>query len=315
VLTVAGQEVDANGLSTVAEALSRAGVVPKAGSLLGAATGQPIEPGAFPATIRVNGVDASLDASVHPGDILDVSDGKDVTEEIVTVREPAAGGVDVVEKGAKSGQVVSRHFDKDSTRHEPGVAHVAKGTVALTFDDGPQATFTPQVLDLLAKYHVKATFCIIGLQADKFPALVKRISDEGHALCNHTQNHDLNLPKKPVDQIHWSIATGKDAIVRASGGKTPTFYRAPGGNLSDQVNAEAAANGETVLKWSVDTEDWKKGATKASILSKVDSQLGSGGIILMHDGGGERQATIAALETLLKTLPAKGFQFVIPAHN
>jgi peptidoglycan/xylan/chitin deacetylase (PgdA/CDA1 family) len=320
--------VNADGLQTVGEALSRAGVTPKTGAILGAVSHQPIKADAFPATVTVNGDEATLDTPVHPGDVVEVNDGKDVIEEIVTVREPVAGGVEVVQKGAQSGQVVARNLEptpSSSPTHpqgpakppapQAGVAHVAKGQVALTFDDGPWPGSTPAVLDLLAKYHVKATFCVIGLHADKHPELVKRVVAEGHTLCNHTQNHDTSLPKKGADQIHWAIATGKDTIVRASGGTSPIFYRAPGGAWSDQVNAEARANGETLLKWTVDTEDWKKGATKQSILSFVDRQLGGGGIILMHDGGGDRSATVAALETLLQTLPAKGYQFVIPSRG
>jgi peptidoglycan/xylan/chitin deacetylase (PgdA/CDA1 family) len=327
VLTVAGNEVNADGVGTVGEALIRAGVTPKAGALLGAVSHQPIKPDAYPATITLNGSEATLDTVVGPGDVVDIVDGKDVIEDIVTVREPGSGGVEVVQKGAQSGQVVARKLEPAPSPPAPhsqgpakppasqaGVAHVAKGQVALTFDDGPWPNSTAAVLDLLAKHNVKATFCVIGVHAEKHPELVKRVVAEGHTLCNHTQNHDTSLPKKPADQIRWAIATGRDTILRASGGKAPVFYRAPGGAWSDQVNAEARANGETLLKWTVDTEDWKKGATKQSILALVDRQLGGGGIILMHDGGGDRAATLAALETLLQTLPAKGYQFVIPSH-
>ncbi len=313
-ITVNGQPISALGVETVADALRTAGVTVHDGSMLAAVSGTVLVDGASPAVLTVNGGPATAGSAVVPGDTIGVAQGEDTIESVVIVNEPAPGGVDVIHKGSVSGEVVEWTYEATGPSAVT-IARVPSGTVALTFDDGPQPVYTPQILDLLKAHHVKATFCIIGLQADKYPALVKRIVDEGHTLCNHTQNHDLKLPTRTPDVIHSAIVAGRDAIVRASGGAAPVFYRAPGGAWSDQVNAEAAALGETLLKWNSDTEDWKTGATKAHILAQVDAQVHSSGIILMHDGGGDRSATVAALTTLLTTLPAKGYQFVVPTHG
>lgn len=313
-MTVNGQVISAIGVDTVEQALRSAGVTLHHGSIRAAVSRTVLVEGAAPAAMTVNGGQASLETAVAPGDTIDVIQGEDTIEPVVTVNEAAPGGVDVIHQGSISGEVVDWTYEASGP---PAfrTARVPDGTVALTFDDGPQPVYTPQILDLLKAHHVKATFCIIGLQADKYPALVKRIVDEGHTLCNHTQSHDVKLPTRTPDVIHSAIVGGRDAIVRASGGVTPVFYRAPGGALSDQVKAEAAALGETILKWTSDTEDWKAGATKAHILELVDEQVRGSGIILMHDGGGDRSATVAALSTLLQTLPSKGYQFVVPTHG
>jgi peptidoglycan/xylan/chitin deacetylase (PgdA/CDA1 family) len=189
--------------------------------------------------------------------------------------------------------------------------------VALTFDDGPDPTWTPQVLDLLAEHHVKATFCLIGSNAKAYPDLVRRIVAEGHQLCDHTVNHDEQLPKKPAKTMRAEIVGGRQAILDAAPNAQVRYYRAPGGAFSKKgarpsVQQIAVDNGMQPLGWSLDTEDWTKPGTTA-IVESVRKHIGDDDVVLMHDAGGERQQTVDALGQLLPWLSGQGYRFVFPA--
>ncbi|PYC88126.1 polysaccharide deacetylase family protein [Streptomyces tateyamensis] len=185
-------------------------------------------------------------------------------------------------------------------------------TVALTFDDGPGPA-TGQVLDLLARYGAKATFCEIGPQASANPALVQRIRAEGHRLCDHTVHHPQPMHTLPHDRQVYEITAAKDMIVQAGGpGTQVSWFRAPGGDFSADNRQIAADAGLRPLGWTVDTRDWAKpGVDK--IVSTAQRELHPGGIILMHDGGGDRSQTVAALAQLLPWLVQQGYTFAFPA--
>ncbi|MFE3501307.1 polysaccharide deacetylase family protein [Kitasatospora sp. NPDC059160] len=185
-------------------------------------------------------------------------------------------------------------------------------TVALTFDDGPGPA-TGQVLDLLAQYHVKATFCEIGQNAAANPALVKRVLAEGHRLCDHSVHHPQPFEKLPHDKAVYEISAARDMIVKAGGpGTRVGWFRAPGGGFNADNEHIAAGLGMDSLGWSVDPRDWSRPGV-AAIVSTVQSQLKPGGVILMHDGGGDRSQTVAALKQLLPWLVAQGYTFDFPA--
>ncbi|MGC0421841.1 polysaccharide deacetylase family protein [Embleya sp. AB8] len=186
-------------------------------------------------------------------------------------------------------------------------------TVALTFDDGPSAQWTPQVLALLKQYHAKATFCMIGPNAKANPKLVKEVVADGHRLCDHTVTHDEGIAKRPLSRIKYEITTAHEQIVAAAGpGTKVEWFRAPGGDWSPQVRAMAAGYGMKSLDWSDDTRDWQRpGADK--ILATAEKELKPGGVILMHDAGGDRAQTLAALKQLLPWLVQQGYTFDFPA--
>jgi peptidoglycan-N-acetylglucosamine deacetylase len=197
-----------------------------------------------------------------------------------------------------------------STKHREG-PHIA-----LTFDDGPDPTWTPQVLDLLDQYHAKATFCLVGTNAKAYPALVRRIAADGHALCDHTMHHDERLPDRPAATRHAEIEDGRAAILAAAPDARVPYYRAPGGAFSrpgndpDSVQKIAAALGMQSLAWSIDTVDWTRPGT-AAIVAAVE-RAGSHDVVLLHDAGGNRDQTVAALRIVLPWLVAHGYQFDLP---
>lgn len=183
--------------------------------------------------------------------------------------------------------------------------------VALTVDDGPHPVWTPQVLALLDRLDIRATFCVIGENAARNPGLVRRVIDGGHQLADHTYTHPMNLSRMsrgPVDdQIHRTA----ELLTRASGGHPPTLFRAPGGTWSSVILASCADAGLRALDWSVDTWDW----TRPGVDRIVEAMVGRtrpGSIILGHDGGGNRQQTVAALGVALPRLLDGGFRFVLP---
>ncbi|MFD3404121.1 polysaccharide deacetylase family protein [Kribbella sp. NPDC058693] len=178
--------------------------------------------------------------------------------------------------------------------------------VVLTFDDGPDIEYTPQVLDILAKYDAKATFFEIGQNVQKHPELTKRIHAAGHSVENHTWNH-ADLRKLSATAFRQQVMS-TDQAIRAQIGSTPGCLRPPYGGVSATVRQRATALGKDLVVWTVDSRDWTKPGT-AAIVQRVVKNVHSGSVILMHDGGGNRSQTVAALPTILKTLKAQGYGF------
>ncbi|MFE4599779.1 polysaccharide deacetylase family protein [Kitasatospora indigofera] len=192
-----------------------------------------------------------------------------------------------------------------------GTAHGGR-TVALTFDDGPGPA-TGQVLDVLAQYGARATFCQIGPQAAANPAMVKRILAAGHRLCDHSVHHPQPFAALSHDRQVEEIVPARDMIVRAGGAGTEVpWFRAPGGGFTAANQQVAAAAGMRPLTWTVDTRDWSRPGVPA-IVASVQHGLRPGGVVLMHDGGGDRSQTVAALRQLLPWLTAQGYGFDFPA--
>ncbi|MER7579094.1 polysaccharide deacetylase family protein [Kitasatospora sp. NPDC097691] len=186
-------------------------------------------------------------------------------------------------------------------------------TVALTFDDGPGPA-TGQILDLLAQYHAKATFCEVGQNAAADPAVVKRVLAAGHRLCDHSVHHPQPFAKLPHDKAAYEIGAARDMIVEAGGpGTRVDWFRAPGGGFNADNEHITAGLGMSSLGWSVDPRDWSRPGVPA-IVATVQKQLKPGGVILMHDGGGDRSQTVAALRQLLPWLVAQGYTFDFPAQ-
>jgi peptidoglycan-N-acetylglucosamine deacetylase len=181
--------------------------------------------------------------------------------------------------------------------------------IALTIDDGPNPVYTPQVLRLLDRYRVTATFSMIGLQADAHPGLAREVAAAGHELANHTWSH-LDLAYLPPAVVADQISRATGAIHRATG-KTPTLFRAPFGAWSPAVLRLCAQSGMTPLDWSVDPRDWSRPGV-ATIVGNIMRNTRTGSIILEHDGGGNRAQTVAALKIVLPRLLDAGYHFTTP---
>jgi peptidoglycan/xylan/chitin deacetylase (PgdA/CDA1 family) len=179
--------------------------------------------------------------------------------------------------------------------------------IALTIDDGPVPDWTPRVLRVLEKYDVKATFCMIGAQAHGRPWLVRSIASEGHGLANHTYRHPMHLNHLSEWRIQNEIARASDAIYSATH-VAPKLFRSPGGNWTPHLFKTVAQNGLIPIDWDVDPMDWSRPGTPHIVQTLLRAKPGD--ILLCHDGGGDRSETVAALQTVLPALKARGLQFV-----
>ncbi|KEO80220.1 MULTISPECIES: polysaccharide deacetylase family protein [Paenibacillus] len=181
--------------------------------------------------------------------------------------------------------------------------------IALTFDDGPDGSNTPAILDLLKEYDAKATFFVVGSRVEKLPHLVKREREEGHEVGNHTFLHSSfqyisrNKALSELDQAQASI-------VQATGAGTHLF-RPPGGSYTDSLVKLSKEKGLKIILWSwhQDTLDWRKPGVHR-IANKVLRNVRNGDIVLMHDYVYKSTQTVEALKIILPELKKRGFTFV-----
>ncbi|WFE67372.1 polysaccharide deacetylase family protein [Micromonospora sp. WMMD714] len=193
-------------------------------------------------------------------------------------------------------------------------ASTGSGEVALTFDDGPDPTYTPQVLDALREYGVKATFCVVGENAQDHPDLVRAIVADGHTLCNHSWHHDVLLGKRSPALIRADLIRTNEAIHAAVPDARISYFRQPGGAWTYPVVSVAEGLGMTPLHWTVDPNDWQlPGAAK--ITATVTGETGPGAIVLMHDAGGDRQGTVDALRRILPDLTSRFRLAALPVNG
>ena len=181
--------------------------------------------------------------------------------------------------------------------------------IALTFDDGPDARWTPPLLALLAGYHAHATFCMIGRQVKTRAAVVRAVVAGGHELCNHSFSHDEQLGVRPGAVVLAELRRTTQLLQRAAPGAAVPFFRAPGGNWTAKLRAAASMTALRPLGWTVDPRDWDEPGT-AAIVQAVLAGVRPGVVVLLHDGGGDRSQTLAALRILLPMLIRRGYMFV-----
>lgn len=181
--------------------------------------------------------------------------------------------------------------------------------IALTFEDGPDPRWTPRVLDVLARHGATATFCLVGDQISGREAIVERIHAEGHVLCNHSVTHDYALPTRDPTRIRAEITGVTEQLRAVVPDASVTAFRAPGGRFSTEVAAAADAAGLDSWAWSIDSRDWRSDDADAIVARVLDS-VAPGAVVLMHDGDGNRAATVAALQEIIPVLTSVGYEFV-----
>lgn len=197
----------------------------------------------------------------------------------------------------------------------PGVlyykgASTAGKRVALTFDDGPDNFYTPQILAILKGKAVSATFFMVGKEVQRYPMIAKTIADHGHTIGNHSWDHP-RLPLLTEAKLTQEIKLTEQVILAATGRKTDLF-RPPYGLAHEREMDLLRSLGYRVIDWSVDTTDWK-GNSKAGILNLVQKEVSPGAIILQHclaGKPGELNGTVQALPEIIDRLKAQGYQFV-----
>ncbi|HKP02015.1 MAG TPA: polysaccharide deacetylase family protein [Chthoniobacterales bacterium] len=183
--------------------------------------------------------------------------------------------------------------------------HVDGPYIALTFDDGPNATLTPKLLDLLAARHLKATFFVVGQNAADHPDILKRAVREGHEIANHSWSHP-NLGKMSDEAVRRELQKTDDAIAAAIG-KRPTLLRPPYGSITArQKHWIHEEFGYRIIIWDVDPLDWKRPGP-AVVTSRILKETHAGSIVLAHD---IHPPTIEAMPATFDQLQKKGFKSV-----
>jgi peptidoglycan-N-acetylglucosamine deacetylase len=200
-----------------------------------------------------------------------------------------------------------------------GALTVAKGCVShgprdrkevsLTFDDGPLPPYTGQILDILESYGACATFFCVGLNASAHTGETARMRAQGHALGNHTWSHPF-LPELSRPQLIEQIDRTRQTIAEATGGRGPALFRPPYGSRTPEVVSWLAGIESTIVLWDVEAADWALPGADA-IAEIVLGQARAGSVVLLHDGGGDRSQTVAALPAIIEGLLERGFRFVL----
>lgn len=258
------------------------------------------------------------DNGISPGELAaynELEREKVFSGQVIIIPPPSK---EVVKPAEKATSHVKKPVLKDSGDSLSGLAAkypgliAARGpgdkkVVALTFDDGPDDKYTPQVMDILDRNQVKGTFFLVGSLIEKHPGVVKNLVANGHQVAGHGWSHS-NLKNLNRDHI-LSELNQTTLSFRNVLGLEPLMFRPPYGGLSPDVMSEASALGYTSVIWNADSLDWYSRSADSILASAlVDTKRGS--IILMHSAGINLDATLEALPELIYTLKAQGYTFV-----
>jgi peptidoglycan-N-acetylglucosamine deacetylase len=199
-----------------------------------------------------------------------------------------------------------------TTTHTPSSASarfkvVGKKVVALTFDDGPWPTTTARIVRALKKGDAQATFFMLGSQIGHRKKLARSVAAGGNVIGVHSWNHAI-MPRRSSATNLKDLKRCKKAV-RSATGVTARWFRPPYGSTSTRLRKTASKAGLRQVIWNVDTLDWKYRST-SSVVSRALSGTRNGSVVLMHDGGGPRTATAAAVPIIVRRLRARGYDFV-----
>jgi peptidoglycan/xylan/chitin deacetylase (PgdA/CDA1 family) len=187
-----------------------------------------------------------------------------------------------------------------------GQGTLGKKVIALTFDDGP-GPYTPQVESILAQYGVPATFFEIGDEVARYPQYARMVAAAGYPVENHTWSHP-DLATLSISDLSFQIDQTQSEITAVTG-ETPTCLRPPYDDWNATVLQQVAQRGLVTMSYSIDPRDWSLPGVQA-IVDRVVGGAFPGGVVDMHDGGGPRDQTVAALPQIITDLEAMGYTFV-----
>jgi cellulose synthase/poly-beta-1,6-N-acetylglucosamine synthase-like glycosyltransferase/peptidoglycan/xylan/chitin deacetylase (PgdA/CDA1 family)/spore germination protein YaaH len=246
----------------------------------------------------------SLELIKSTDTIADVGDG-----EIVTVDQNSTDGMRKLAVDT-DGYLTAKYvkFAEFPTLYHQGAG--AEHQVAITFDDGPDPRWTPKILDILKAANVKAAFFLVGVNAERYPSLVRRIVDEGHEIGNHTYYHP-NLALCWPEHIRLEL-NATQLLLETITGRATTLFRPPYAadtgptQLSELAPLKIAEDlNYLVVLENIDPQDWAKPGADI-ILRRIKQQRHDGSVILLHDAGGDRSQTVEALPRILDWLHTRG---------
>ena len=263
--------------------------------------------------------------SVPPGQDVDMEG----SGEVLRIEARPSDGQRTLKLDARSEFIEDENFDSLPEPYRVARYGSSAGKVAITFDDGPDPQWTPEILDVLQREHAPATFFLIGIQADKFADLTSRIQREGHEIGNHTFTHpDISNISRGYMKLELNLT---ERLFASRLGVRTILFRPPYSidaepDTEDEVRPLEVTQdlGYTTIGDKIDPNDWRDNPRRSAeqISSDVLAHLPPcspddircGNIILLHDGGGDREETVQALPAIIDGIRAKGLQ-VVPVHE
>ena len=339
-VTVNGKEVTMNPGSTTATLVEEGYAKPAPGNLV-AVDGSLITVGeGEPFSATINGEKAATDTKLAKDMVVEIDDGGDITEDYTSTEEVIpfdtvnddtsfeaywAGSIHEMKDGVDGLRTVKTGTLSGKTVSEDTVPAIAGGyhnytvqteepVIALTFDDGPWPETTDEILDILEANGAKATFFTIGEQVEPYSEAVKRADAMGCEVVTHSWDHasgsgeGVDLTLMSAEEQIAEITQGYAAIARVLGKEPTHIMRAPGGNFHDDIIYTLWDYVDAEIGWDVDTKDWSLPGVEAIESAILSAEPGQ--VILMHDGGGDREQTVAALRAALPVLVERGYKFV-----
>jgi cellulose synthase/poly-beta-1,6-N-acetylglucosamine synthase-like glycosyltransferase/peptidoglycan/xylan/chitin deacetylase (PgdA/CDA1 family)/spore germination protein YaaH len=272
-----------------------------------------------PALWRVFGNNGPLDAEraarLHEVDFGYGLDYEGKGEILRITAQPQPGSRDL-EFDPKRNLITSERFTVFPSPYVVTRHGGATRKVALTFDDGPDPRYTPQILDALQKAGVRATFFVIGVNGELNPGLIRREVNEGHEIGNHTFTHpNISLISPAQFQLELSAS---QRLLAAVVGRQTLLFRPPYATDSEPETVDqlrqiemATQKGYLIVGMQIDPDDWQRpGVGEIVLRTLAGAERGEGNVILLHDSGGDRSQTVKALPLIIETLRSRGFEFV-----
>ena len=323
--------------STLADIIKEKRLSPTAGDLVSVGGKVLAQGEGYSYSASVNGSDLAIDEldgyKAADGDDLTIGDGADRCEDydveieeeqpklemggdawgnITYISQWPQVGKREVRRGKTSGETAEGDVIQETkncvvTVHQVKPDDDSKKLIALTFDDGPAATYTEKYIEILNRYGIHATFFNLGQNIEEYPELCKKIIESGNELMSHTYQHQqLSTLESAALQSEFSSAF--DTISQVAGVQT-TSFRPPYGDFKESTWLKSGGLASLSVLWNLDSEDWRMPGVE-TIVSNSTKNAFSGSIILMHDGGGDRSQDVEALPQIIETLQSEGYTFV-----
>jgi len=268
--------------------------------------------------------------AIAPDKLREVPPGQDVdmedAGEILQIEERPSPGQRTITVDNTTGMITAEDFTKLPTPYRIARYGASDKKMAITFDDGPDPNWTPKIMAVLDKYGVKGTFFLIGVQAEKYSALTKKLYEDGQEIGNHTFTHpDIASISRAYFKVELNLT---ERLFAAKLGVKPVLFRPPYSidqepDTADQVGPLELSQdmGYITVGDKIDTNDWRENPKRtanemaADVLSnlppcKPTNFLTCGNVILMHDGGGDRSETVKALDIIIPAMKARGYDIV-----
>ena len=261
---------------------------------------------------QTNTVTSTINTDTKNQSANSISNNKEENFEVIKIQSVVAKKVNQAKQKLRSLELQTFNYNVPKRFEGETIKKVdlkrKQKVIALTFDDGPWNKTTEQILNILEKNNIKATFFVVGQHLNNRQEIGKKIAEAGHVIGNHTWKHPDQSSKMSQDRIKSEMGRTAELIYNITG-RTTTLFRPPGGVLVNGLVDYAKQRKHTTVLWSADSVDWYYKSAE-TITKKVLDKASNGGIVLLHDGGGPRGHVVKALPNIIARLKKQGYEFV-----